>query len=154
MIVYRVAKQKWAKDLSGKGAEKAGGRWNVKGNAVLYTSSTSSLSILELLVHLDYDLLPNDLVIVQLEIPEDSIHTITEKQLPKDWRVNPSPDTLKGLGSKWIAEKQHLVLQVPSAVNPLEFNLIVNVAHPLHERVTVLRSDLIELDTRLNSALR
>ncbi len=149
MIVYRITKQKWAKDLSGKGAEKVGGRWNTKGNPVLYTSSTSSLSILELLVHLDYDLIPNDLVIVQLEIPEDSIQKVTEKELPKNWRANPSPDKLKELGAGWIKENKHLALQVPSAVNPLESNLILNVAHLLYEKISVLRHDLIQLDTRL-----
>jgi RES domain-containing protein len=42
MIVYRLAKAKYSNDLSGKGAEKTGGRWNSKGTALLYTSESQS----------------------------------------------------------------------------------------------------------------
>ena len=37
MIVFRLSKAQFANDLSGKGAELVGGRWNSRGNAMLYT---------------------------------------------------------------------------------------------------------------------
>ena len=33
MIVFRLSKAQFANDLSGKGAELVGGRWNSRGNA-------------------------------------------------------------------------------------------------------------------------
>src|SRR5713101_8129256 len=41
-----------AHDLSGKGAEKTGGRWNRKGTAMVYASASRALACLETIVHL------------------------------------------------------------------------------------------------------
>ena len=44
--------------FSGEGARRYGGRWNSKGHAVVYTSGSISLAILEILVHIQiYDIL-------------------------------------------------------------------------------------------------
>ncbi len=44
--------------FSGEGARRYGGHWNSKGHAVVYTSSSISLAILEILVHIQiYDIL-------------------------------------------------------------------------------------------------
>lgn len=47
-----MAHPEYAEDLSGFGAYLHGGRWNNTGYAVVYTSETASLSILERLVHI------------------------------------------------------------------------------------------------------
>ena len=41
MKLYRLTKAVYSNDLSGKGAEIAGGRWNSKGIALLYTANLS-----------------------------------------------------------------------------------------------------------------
>lgn len=72
MKVYRLTKRKYANDLTGQGAKVVGGRWNSKGNSILYTASSVSLALLEVLVHLPvYSNL--DFVIVEIEIPDDLI---------------------------------------------------------------------------------
>ena len=44
--------------FSGEGARRYGGRWNSKGHAVVYTSGSISLAILEILAHIQiYDIL-------------------------------------------------------------------------------------------------
>lgn len=149
MIVYRISKRKWANDLSGAGAENAGGRWNPKGIPVLYTSVNSSLAILELLVHVDYDLLPNDLVLSCIYIPDGSIKELKLADLPKNWRDNPAPDSLKALGEGWAKENIHLALKVPSAVNPLEHNYILNIKHSMFSKVRVDKAATTQLDSRL-----
>lgn len=149
MIVYRIAKKKWIKDLTGTGAKITGGRWNPKGFPVLYCASTSSLAILEKLVHIDFDLLPDDLFIAEIEIPETSIQKLKPKDLSKNWNKYPGPDKLKLRGEKWITDNKYLVLQVPSAVNPNEMNYLINVDHPDANTIKIRKTYPFEIDERL-----
>ena len=149
MIVYRIAKEKWINDLSGIGAELSGGRWNPKGFPVLYCASNSSLAILEKLVNIDFDLLPEDLFIAELEIPETSLKTIDRSSLDKSWSKYPSPDKLKLIGRDWIKSRESFVLEVPSAVNPNESNFVINVNHEMMDQVKVVRTYSVIIDDRL-----
>lgn len=51
MLLYRVSKERHSSDLSGKGAEAAGGRWNRAGYPAVYLAENISLAILETIVH-------------------------------------------------------------------------------------------------------
>ena len=73
MIVYRLSKKIYAHDLSGKGAELVGGRWNSKRNAMLYTGQSIALCVTEIAVHTPLGIIPKDYQLVHIEIPEDSI---------------------------------------------------------------------------------
>ena len=57
-----------AHDLSGKGAEKTGGRWNRPGNPVVYCASTIALAALETVVHLNTKTLPLNRFLVRIEV--------------------------------------------------------------------------------------
>lgn len=150
MIVYRIAKKEYIEDLSGNGAKRTGGRWNSKGTPVLYCASTSSLAILEKLVSIDMDLLPDDLCIAALEIPKSKILKIPEEELPKNWNHYPSPDALKSIGKSWIELGNFSTLQIPSAVNPMESNYLINVKHPLIEKIKIKEVTPFRMDNRLS----
>ena len=150
MIVYRIAKKEYIEDLSGNGAKRSGGRWNPKGTPVLYCASTSSLAILEKLVSIDMDLLPDDLCIAALEIPKSKILKIPEEELPKNWNHYPSPDALKSIGKSWIELGNFCTLQIPSAVNPMESNCLINVKHPLMEKIKIKEVTPFRIDHRLS----
>lgn len=60
-----------ADDLSGRGAELTGGRWNRKGTPVVYTASTPSLACLEAVVHLGASALPLNRFLVRIDVPDD-----------------------------------------------------------------------------------
>ena len=137
MIVYRIAKKEYIEDLSGNGAKRTGGRWNPKGIPILYCASTSSLAILEKLVSIDMDLLPEDLCTAALEIPKSKILKIPEEDLPKNWNHYPSPDALKSICKSWIELGNFCTLQIPSAVNSMESNYLINVKHPLMEKIKI-----------------
>ena len=137
MIVYRIAKKEYIEDLSGNGAKRTGGSWNPKGIPILYCASTSSLAILEKLVSIDIDLLPEDLCTAALEIPKSKILKIPEEELPKNWNHYPSPDALKSICKSWIELGNFCTLQIPSAVNSMESNYLINVKHPLMEKIKI-----------------
>ena len=150
MIVYRIAKKEYIEDLSGNGAKRTGGRWNPKGTPILYCASTSSLAILEKLVSIDMDLLPEDLCIAALEIPKSKILIIPEEELPKNWNHYPSPDALKSIGKSWIELGNFCTLQIPSAVNSMESNYLINVNHPLMEKIKIKEVTPFRIDNRLS----
>jgi RES domain-containing protein len=118
--------------------------------AVLYTSSSASLAILEKLVHVDRDLLPSDLVIAEIEIEDGcSEESLQVKDLPPNWQDYPSPDILKDIGKGWLESGRSLILKVPSAVNPLEVNYLINPGHGEIVKVRVRKVHPLGLDSRL-----
>jgi RES domain-containing protein len=152
--LYRICKSKYSDDLSGNGAKLFGGRWNSKGIPVVYTSGTKALAVLELLVHTPINLLPNNLKIITISIPDKTI--IDEyiiNQLPKDWKTYPSPLKNQLLGDKWIHNGKALVLKVPSVIINSEFNFLINPHHSDISKVRIIKKERFEIDERLHSVL-
>lgn len=151
MIVYRIVKsEERARDLSGTGAFKAGGRWNNPGVFALYTSESRALALLELMVHADESDLPPDLYIISLSIDNDiSIETIHDKELPEDWRL-PGNLMLKTIGDDLLRKKINVGFRVRSAVLPEEYNLVLNPLHPKFSSVVrIEKIERLETDQRL-----
>ena len=150
MVVYRIAKKQFIYDLEGTGARIAGGRWNSKGYGMLYTSSSVSLAMLEVLVHFPVRLLPPDMVIAEIHIPDSlQVTEIIESGLSSDWRDFPPPDHLKEMGNDWIESMISPVLQVPSAVNAEEFNYLINPLHEDAKKIKILKIKEFRIDARL-----
>jgi RES domain-containing protein len=140
MRAFRIVPEKFARDLSGAGAKLAGGRWNPKGHALLYTSTTAALAALEVLVHINWDLLEN-FFLVEIDVADSLILDLrtffgiapsTKLPLPDNWNVSPPSPALSVLGEKWITSLASLGLLVPSAHFPdgPDQNLLLNPAHP------------------------
>jgi RES domain-containing protein len=152
MIVYRLSSGKYKSDLSGKGAEIAGGRWNSKGVAMLYTAQSRALAFAEVAMHLPYGIMPKDYHIISIEIPDTaSILELSIKDMPADWRSNPHSDSTQKIGDKFLAEAKYLVLRVPSAVVPGDYNYLINPRHPQITGVTVRHTEPFEFDSRFAS---
>ena len=149
MRVFRICSSRHP-PLDGEGARLAGGRWNPRGVPVIYTSASSSLAVLELLVHTDSDLLPGDLAIVELQVPDAlRVEIVDPATLPSDWRAYPAPESLHAIGARWARARRGAILAVPSAVNPGELNYLVNPDHPDAARVTVVSARRFVFDPRL-----
>lgn len=149
MIVYRIARSTYIRDLSGTGAKQYGGRWNPKGVAVLYTSEYRSLAVLELLVHAGLQSQPKDLHILELEIPESEIPVaVDSKELPDHWRKSPAPYLLAEIGLDWITSGDSLTLKVPSAVVPEEHNILINPNHAKAKQLSIKSVSSFSLDSR------
>ncbi|MBC7778043.1 MAG: RES family NAD+ phosphorylase [Phycisphaerae bacterium] len=125
MNAFRMAQNQYAKDLSGKGAELFGGRWNSIGIPLLYSSLYRSLCILEHLVHLPEGAFLGGYSLITIELPDSStIQEITFADLPNGWKNNPISPTTRRLGNKFVDDYQHLALKVPSVLVPEEHNLL------------------------------
>ena len=150
MKVYRLTKRKYANDLTGLGAKLVGGRWNTKGKAILYTASSKSLALLEVLVHLTSTSIPTDFVIVEIDIPDDLlITTVDTNLLPIDWN-NYSIDSLtQSIGDNWMDNNVTIALKVPSAIVQSEHNILINPENPGFERIRISSIKSFELDSRL-----
>ena len=79
---WRIVRERHAATaLTGEGAARFGGRWNSRGVAVVYTSSTKSLAALENLVHLNPPV-PVRYVAIRLTFDDRLLETFSLKSLP------------------------------------------------------------------------
>jgi RES domain-containing protein len=150
MIVYRLCRKNYANDLSGRGAEISGGRWNGKGIAALYTSSSRALCAIEIVVHIPAGIIPKDYYMVTIELPDDAgITTLNVKELPSNWNNNPIPTSTQRIGNTFLSEQKALVLKTPSAIIKDEWNYIINPMHKDFQKVKIISTEPFSFDTRL-----
>lgn len=131
MQVFRLARHRYRHDLSGYGAYLFGGRWNLRGTSLLYTAEARSLAIMEVLVHLTSEELPDDMYLLTLEVPESISRTeLALAEMPANWQRTGLPQPTAQLGNAWLQAGRTLALRVPSVLVPQEYNLLLNPAHP------------------------
>lgn len=134
--VWRIAadtKDYLADDLTGKGAEITGGRWNQKGTAMLYTATSRALACLETFVHLNSGGLPLNRYLVAIEIEDglwNAARVETDATLPVGWDAEPASLTSVNLGTAWARASMSLLLSIPSVIVPEEANVLINTRHP------------------------
>lgn len=149
MRVWRITRRAY-QALDGEGARLFGGRWNSEGVPVVYTSSTLSLAALEYLVHVQIEDVPDDLVSLEIDVPDDAgMEQIEIFDLPNDWNQVPDHPACTDLGDEWAASSLGLALRVPSAIIPHESNVLLNPRHPEMPRVNVVAVREFAFDPRL-----
>ncbi len=150
MRVWRLKRKAHATDLTGVGGLRVSGRWHHRGHAVLYTSEAASLAVLEFLVHVDPADLPDDLRMVEIDVPNrTSIERCDPTTLAKAWQKIPGPTPLQDFGSEWLASRRTAALRVPSAVVPMQFNYVLNPEHSDAKRFRVVTNVPFSFDPRL-----
>lgn len=153
MKVWRISRRRHAATaFSGEGARLVAARWNPVGVPMVYTSSSLSLAVVEVFVHLDPAESP-EFVSIAADVPVDEEKLEDEKRailaaLPEDWRqVNhPLPQQM---GANWIASGRSLVMPVPSAVVDGEWNVLINPAHPHAVRISLSQPKPFHFDPRM-----
>jgi RES domain-containing protein len=148
MIVYRISSYQFHRDLSGKGAELAGGRWNSRGIPVLYTAQSRALAMAEVAVHIPYVYMAKNYQILTLEVPEGSIEEILPETLPANWRAFPYSSQTQLLGDRLISSNEKLVIKAPSAVVDGDFNYLLNPGHELMQKVKIIEAKTFLFDSR------
>jgi RES domain-containing protein len=131
LTAWRITKRKHAKAaFNGSGARKYGGRWNSPGVAVVYTAQSQSLALLEIVVHLNSAELLANYVLIGVEIGESFIHEVGKSRLPRNWRADPAPLSLRAIGDAWVLSGASAALRIPSTLVPSESNFLLNPLHP------------------------
>jgi RES domain-containing protein len=149
MRVWRLARERHAA-LDGEGARLFGARWSSEGIPLAYTASHLSLAALEYLVRIEVEDVPDDLIALEVEIPDDFQESVvTVRDLPPDWQATPAPPACAGIGDAWVSEGRTPLLRIPSVLVPEETNVLINPAHPRVREVRVVRVRPFSYDPRL-----
>ncbi|RNI24989.1 RES family NAD+ phosphorylase [Rufibacter latericius] len=150
MIVFRLSKGLYKNDLSGRGAELAGGRWNSKGTAVLYTCESRALCTTEIAVHTPLGIVPADYWLITLEVPDQlALREVLPSELPHDWRSFPHPNATQLIGDAFVQEGKFVGLKVPSAVVQGDHNYLFNPRHPQFSQLELISTEPFPFDERL-----
>lgn len=155
--LWRIASDtpQWeAHDLSGRGAEISGGRWNRPGRPMVYCSTSLSLAALETAVHLRAGDLPMNRFVVCIDVP-DSVwawrRIRTLDTLPVGWTARPEGKVSLDIGQAWLNAGATALLQVPSVIVPEDHNVLLNPRHADIEKLTSWKLRPWFFDERLHA---
>jgi RES domain-containing protein len=147
---WRIVKARRAGTaFDGEGPRLRGGRWNSPGTAVVYTSQSISLAVLETLVHFDRESPLPELVVISCSFDDPLISEIDGASLPKHWRSYPAPPELQQVGDEWIKSGRSAVLAVPSAIIESERNYLLNPRHASFSAIEIGEPQPFGFDLRL-----
>ncbi|WP_273388502.1 RES family NAD+ phosphorylase [Thermomonas hydrothermalis] len=121
-----------ANDLTGAGAARYPGRWNLEGEYVVYASTTLALAMLETVAHIDSHGLPLNRYVVWIDVPDDvwkARRVLKEEDLPRGWDAIPHGMASTQVGSDWYNANQEALLELPSAIVPEESIVLINAKH-------------------------
>ena len=152
LIAWRLDREVYAKSWdSGEGAYRAGGRWNSKGVRAVYCALDPATAILEVAVHLGFDVLDSGAYrLTCLAIADPSrVRVIQPDDIPNpNWLV-PAPHSggQRRFGDDLI--KAHDFVVLPSVVSRHSWNLIF-LGGSADKDYSLVSQERFALDTRLN----
>jgi RES domain-containing protein len=86
---------------------------------------------------------------ITINIPDDiMISEILVKDLPLGWKAFPLTTITQKIGDQFILQGKYLVMKVPSAVVPGDFNYLINPRHPEFGRIEIIIREPYEFDDR------
>lgn len=146
---YRIVQAEWARvAMNGEGAFLHGGRWNPPGLHVVYLAESRALAALEIIVHAPREVWSLDWRIIEVEVPDELIQSVSIADLPAGWQGLPSSYAARNFGESWLRSRKALALKLPSVIIPEEHSLMINPRHADVVRLVVSRPRKFELDPR------
>lgn len=147
MDLFRIANKDYANELYAPGFP---GRWNNSGQKVIYTASSRSLACLEIIVQANRQIKTAHFGTMVVYAPDNSsVQQVNLSQLSVDRNQTVFSEQCRSIGSEWFLKKQDLLLRVPSAVIPDEFNYVINALHPDFKYIKLLDELPFYFDKRL-----
>ena len=150
MRLWRICRRRYAASAwAGEGARLYGGRWNSQGANVVYTSTSLALAAIEVFVHLEPNLRPDDLVSIAADLPAGLPTTrIDPAALPSNWESR-RDESLTRFGDDWLRAAKTAALLVPSAAVRGEWNVLLDPAHAGFRKIELHRPRPFEFDLRM-----
>lgn len=132
MILYRLCAGKYLNDpWNGVGAARNPlARWNEIGTPMIYLSTCPSLCNLEVLMHVKSEAVLKTHALISIEIPDRLILELSAEHYPNNWQAAVPVSASKKLGSQWFRSRASVGLMVPSAIVPVDKNVLINPDHP------------------------
>lgn len=149
LLVFNIRKEKYAGSLKASGVAN---RWNKNEEYVIYSGSSRALSVLELTAHRAFINIDESykILVIELAISDSDILEISVEDLPENWRSVSAYTVLQNLGTKWYQSNEKLILKIPSALVPKEFNYLINTQHPdFHRKIKIKTIEDFNWDERL-----
>ena len=112
---------------SGEGARTYPGRWNERGQAVIYASEHYSTALVETLARTGE--MPRNQHYVEIEIPAGVPYEVATHDSLPGW-FEADGVVARAFGSTWFRERRSAILIVPSVVARVERNVLI---HPHHD---------------------
>ena len=150
MEIYRICLAKYAGELVASGNP---GRWNLRGQLVIYAAGSRALACLENVVHRSGEGLNSLFRVIRIEIPDAlAIEELPLVQLPADWQLPRHYARCQPLGTAWYQRQQAAVLRVPSSIIAHEHNYVLNTRHPDFSQIHITGWEDFTFDPRIKDA--
>ena len=149
MEIYRICLAKYADELVASGNP---GRWNLRGQLVIYAAGSRALACLENVVHRSGEGLASSFKVVVLDVPAAlAVEELTLDQLPAGWQRPSAYARCQPLSAAWYRRQAAAVLRVPSSIIAHEHNYVLNTRHPDFGQVRLVGQEHFTFDPRLRA---
>jgi RES domain-containing protein len=146
MFLWRISNHE---GLDGRGGVLASARWHTQGCPIVYLAASPAGALVEVLVNLELDAarLPGSYMLLKAEAAEDiSVRRIELSSLPDGWASDLAIS--RSRGDDWLAGGESALIEVPSAILPETWNVLLNPRHPDAGRIKVVWQRAYPYDRR------
>ena len=135
MEAYRICLVKYAGELAASGNP---GRWNLRGQLVIYTAGSRALTCLENVVHRSGEGLNSYFQVVRIDVPDAlPIEGANAGSNARRLAAGAPLCPLQPSGAAWYQRQAAAILRVPSFVIAHEHNYVLNTRHLDFARVRI-----------------
>ena len=147
MFLWRISNHD---TLDGRGGLLASARWHTQGHLIAYLAASPAGALVEVLVNLELDpaRMPGNYTLLKAEAPDDiRVQRLDAATLPENWKTDLAIS--RSRGDEWLANRESPLLEVPSAILPETFNILMNPNHPDAAQIKPVWHQVYPCDRRL-----
>jgi RES domain-containing protein len=154
MLAYRMCENAYANTLKASGLL---GRWNSKGNEVLYCCNDAALAYLENMIRRSGIGFSNLFSLMTIEYPDKLSMLLLREgdpMLTAGWNDKTSYKVSQSIGDEWYTYNKACILKVPSVLIPQSYNIVFNTKHPDFTQVKLISVSPFIPDARLETIVK